>query len=224
MPGNNNRKPFLERMMNAFFQGLLILIPLYLTVYVVYLLIRTVYRFLSFAQRLVPLFPESWQAFRYTDPILTVVTFVVVFLLIVLIGVLAKTLFGKGFLRTIEGVIKGLPGINSLYLSLKQLVRTIFPKNKEQSFMGVVLVRYPHPGSWSIAFQTGEAPESISPDKRKDFIAVFMPSTPNPTTGFVMIVPKSDVKYLKISIEDAFKIIMSGGLVMENKTEDEDEI
>ncbi len=219
-PDSDKKKPFGTRLLNSFLQGLLLLLPIYLTFYIVYIIFRMVYRFLAVSRRLIPLFPDAWQHFRYIDLILTVIAFIVILLLITLIGALAKTLFGKGTMKLIERIIKKLPGINTLYKSLKQLINTVFPKNQGQSFTGVVYVRYPHRDSWSIAFLTSEVPEALRPDRRKDYIAVFMPSTPNPTTGFVMIVPRKDVIVIDIPIEEAFKIIMSGGLIMEDKPDE----
>lgn len=219
-PGIKKPRP---QIIKSFLQGLLVLLPIYLTFWLVFIIIRWVYRFLSIFRKIVPFLPDSIENFKYTDEIFTLIIFVFIFFLIVFIGVMAKTIFGKAIMRFIEKIIKSLPGVNSLYKSIKQLLKTVFPRDNAQSFLGVVLVRFPHKDSWSVAFLTGNVPDNLKPAKNGDYLAVFMPSTPNPTTGFVMIVPKKDVKNMDISVEDAFKVIMSGGLIMEEKKDEDDD-
>jgi uncharacterized membrane protein len=120
-------------------------------------------------------------------------------------------------MKFVEKIIKSLPGINSLYKSIKQLVTTVFPRtiaNRSGRRSGTFSTQ----GFLVSGVPYGSVPDNLKPETGGDYLAVFMPSTPNPTTGFVMIVPKKDVKPMDISVEDAFKVIMSGGLIMEEKT------
>ncbi len=204
-----NKKPAPRKAGNLFLEGLVVLMPLSLSVYVVYLLVNWTRNFLSFTLRFLP---QSYQHVAWLQIVVEIAAVIVIVLFIILIGWFTKTVIGKFFGRTLESIIQKLPFISSLYKALKQLFKT-FVSYKGTEFSRAVLIQYPHPGIWSIAFLTSEATGEIKPDKRKEYYTVFMPSTPNPTTGFVMIIPKKDVKLLDISIEEAVKIVMSGGLI-----------
>lgn len=195
---------------NYFVEGLLVLLPLSLTAYLIYFLIKQAARLLSFATKFLP---ADWQNIGYINVLIDIGAIIAIFLLILLIGLLAKTFIGKGIGKIIGWIINRVPGINFLYKSLRQLFKTFFSFQEADRFSRSILIQYPHKGIWSIAFLTGEAPKTISPDKKKEYYTVFMPSTPNPTTGFMMIIPKKDVILLDIPIEEAIKILMSGGLI-----------
>lgn len=194
---------------NLLLEGLVVLMPLSLSAYVVYLLINWTRNLLGIVLQVLP---AAYQEISWVKILVEVSAVLVIVLLIMLMGWLTQTVIGRFLGRTIESLIQRLPGINSLYKALKQLFKT-FVSYKGNEFSRAVLIQYPHPGMWSLAFLTSEAAAAIKPDKRREYYTVFMPSTPNPTTGFVMIVPKKDAVLLDISIEEAIRIIMSGGLI-----------
>jgi uncharacterized membrane protein len=203
-------KPKKTGVKRYFFEGLIVLLPITLTVYLIYLMIKATYRMLSFV---IDFLPDVLKNIPYINAVTIVAAILIIFLLIVLIGLFTKTFLGRGIGKLIDTIIQKLPGVNFLYKSLKQLFQVFFSFQEQDRFSRSVLIQYPHPGIWSIAFLTGDASKSFSPDKEKKYYTVFMPSTPNPTTGFMMVVPKEDVILLDVPIEEAIKVLMSGGLL-----------
>jgi len=139
---------------------------------------------------------------------------VIVFLVFtVLIGWTAKGLIGRSFLRWGEGLVDRMPVIRSIYNALKQITETVFAQSGS-SFDRAVLIQYPRPGLWALAFVSTEAKGELKaklPGER--ILSVFLPTTPNPTSGFLLYVAEKDVIYLDMSVEDAAKLVISAGLV-----------
>lgn len=140
---------------------------------------------------------------------------VIVFLIFtIFVGWLAKGLIGRSFLRWAEGLVDKTPVVRSIYNGAKQLAETVFTQS-DTSFETACLVQYPREGIWAIAFISthakGEIRTGIPVDEEK--VAVFLPTTPNPTSGFLLFLPKSDVIPLDMKVEDAAKLIISAGLV-----------
>lgn len=211
------KKP--NRLLKSFFEGLLVLLPLSLTIYIFYIIFRFIYRTLSFIPDFIVEQIPSIQTWGLAGEIIfTIVALILALFVIVLFGAIGKTFIGRAFGRFIERIINNLPGIKGVYNAFKKLLGFIFGDH-EQNYSAVVLIQYPHPGVWSIAFVTSETSPELKPDDNEDYYTVFMPSTPNPTTGFVMIIPKKDVILTDISIDTAFKTLISGGIL---KEEDED--
>ena len=134
--------------------------------------------------------------------------FAVPLLLILLIGLMARNFAGRWLLDLGDRIVQSIPLAGSVYKTLQQLLQTVFQDSKSR-FRRVVLVEYPRRGLWAIAFVTGVT-MSDTPNK---MISVFIPTTPNPTSGWYSIVSEEDVLNLSISIEDAFKVLLSGGIV-----------
>ena len=140
---------------------------------------------------------------------------VVVFLVFtILVGWMAKGIIGRSLLAYAEGLVDRMPVVRSIYNGLKQIAETVFSQ-AETSFDKACLVQYPRPGIWAIAFISTKAKGEI--DRRipveGDLMSVFLPTTPNPTSGFLLFVPKTDVIELEMSVEDAAKLVISAGLV-----------
>lgn len=142
---------------------------------------------------------------------------VVVFLIFTfVIGWLAKGYLGRSLLRFGEGMVGQMPVVRSIYNAVKQIAETVLSKS-ESSFEKACLVEYPRTGIWAIAFISTEAKGEIKSQVNvDDLIAVFLPTTPNPTSGFLLFVPRSQVKILDLSVEDAAKLVISAGLVYPN--------
>ncbi|MDE9448953.1 DUF502 domain-containing protein [Aliiroseovarius sp. Z3] len=144
---------------------------------------------------------------------------VVVFLLFtVFVGWIAKGLIGRSFLAWGESLVDRMPVVRSLYNGIKQIAETIFSQSTETKFDKACLVEYPRKGIWAIAFISTKAKGEI--DTRipvdEDIISVFLPTTPNPTSGFLLFVPRHSVIELKMTVEDAAKLVISAGLVYPN--------
>lgn len=131
---------------------------------------------------------------------------------ILIVGVFTRLYLGKKIISVGDALVEKIPFGRSIYSTLKQILQTAFTPGGEK-FKGVCLIEYPRSGSFTIAFITGEASELVSPDKSKKYLKIFVPTTPNPTSGFLLIVPEEAIKILDMSIEDASKLIISGGLI-----------
>ncbi|NET70057.1 MAG: DUF502 domain-containing protein [Sphaerospermopsis sp. SIO1G2] len=131
---------------------------------------------------------------------------------ILVIGLMARNIVGKWLLDFGERLLQAIPLAGQVYKTLKQLLETIL-KDSNGKFRRVVLLEYPRREMWSIAFVTGAINSQIQEQMEQPMLSVFIPTTPNPTTGWYAIVPEDDVINLSISIEEAFKIVVSGGIV-----------
>jgi uncharacterized membrane protein len=132
---------------------------------------------------------------------------------ILLCGVIARHLFGFELLRLSERLLLRVPFARSIYGAVKQLFEALFVSPVGGGFRRVVLVEYPRKGVWAIAFTTGPASDAIQGFTPDNLVNVFVPTTPNPTSGFYLLVPEQDIVALDITVEQAFKLVMSAGLV-----------
>lgn len=156
--------------------------------------------------------PELWQA-----PVLAIknIPFLGVILVVSLLfftGLMAANLFGQWFLRMMDSLFSRIPIVKSIYGSVKQVSDTLFSSNG-QAFRQALLVQYPRAGSWTVAFQTGTPSGDVAAKLPADCISVYVPTTPNPTSGFFLIMKKDDVMPLDMSVDEALKYIISMGVV-----------
>ena len=187
-----------------FFTGLLIWVPLGITVWVLKLLIGTMDQsllLLPYALR-----PESWLG-MYLPGMGTVLTIGV----ILFTGMLTTNIVGQRLIRFWEGVLARIPVVKSIYYSVKQVSDTLFSGSGD-AFRKVLLVRYPHPEAWSLAFQTN-LPRDVGSRLDGEYVGVFIPTTPSPVNGFYFFVKKSETIEIGISVDDALKYIISMGVV-----------
>lgn len=188
-----------------FITGLLIWVPLGITVWVLNLLIGTMDQSLLLLPHV--LRPESWLGASL--PGLGVVLTLGV---ILLTGVLTANIVGQRLIRFWEGLLARIPVVKSIYYSVKQVSDTLFSGNGD-AFRKVLLVRYPHPQAWSLAFQTAPPGRDIGAKLDGEYVGVFIPTTPSPVNGFYFFVKKSETIELNISVDDALKCIISMGVV-----------
>jgi uncharacterized membrane protein len=134
-------------------------------------------------------------------------------LVILLFGVIARHFFGWELVRLWERLLGRVPVARSIYGAVKQLVEAIFSSNSPQRFNRVVLIEYPRKGLYALAFTTGPARGIVQDVTPEEMVNCFVPTTPNPTSGFYLLVPESELTPLDLSVEDAFKLVMSAGLV-----------
>jgi len=199
-----------------FLAGVLVLLPVYLTglilvklfLFIDGFLNRWVTRALVAALNL----PISEDKVFYGLGILTLVVVILV------AGSITRNFLGKRLLAAFNSQIDQIPVIKSIYKTLRQIVEALLSSNRE-AFQRAVLIEYPRKGLYSVAFQTQPSGGSLQEQVGEDSITVFLPSTPNPTTGFVLIVPKSQVFEVNLSVEDAMKLIISGGVIAGEKKE-----
>jgi uncharacterized membrane protein len=192
-------------MRKYFITGLLILVPLAITLWVLNLIIGTMDQSLL-------LLPERWQpknVFGFNIPGLgTILTLVVIFFT----GLLTRNFIGKQVVSLWEMVLNRIPVVSSIYSSVKQVSDTLF-SSSGNAFRKAVLVQYPREGSWTIAFLTGVPGGDVKNHLMGDYISVYVPTTPNPTSGFFLMMPRADAIELDMSVDEALKYIVSMGVV-----------
>ncbi len=199
------------RLKNIFLAGLAVTIPVGVTIYILIFLIDLMDGLLRFIPA--PYHPDSFLGFRV--PGLGVIATV---LLIFASGLLATSYAGEKLFRLAETLVDRIPLVRGIYQAIKQIVQTMVSK-EGQSFKKVVLMEFPRQGLYTVAFVTGIPSGEIRDKFGAPCINVFIPTTPNPTSGFYLIVPEASVTPLEISVEEAFKLIISGGILApaENK-------
>jgi uncharacterized membrane protein len=201
---------FKQDLKNDLIAGLLVVIPLATTIWLTITIASWVIDFLTSI-------PKQLNPYNNLHPILVnllnlVVGLTVPLLFILLIGLMARNIAGRWLLDFGEQVLQAIPLAGSVYKTLKQLLETIL-KDSKGKFRRVILVEYPRRGIWAIAFVTGTMSSDIQSQMTRQMLSVFIPTTPNPTTGWYAIVPEDEVLDLSMSIEDAFKVVISGGIV-----------
>jgi uncharacterized membrane protein len=195
---------------NDLIAGLLVVIPLATTIWLTINIARWVINFLT-------QIPKQINPFDELNPFLTSllnisVGLAVPLLAILLIGLMARNIVGRWFLDLGEKTLQAIPFAGSIYKTLKQILETLLGDSKTK-FRRVVMVEYPRRGVWSIGFVTGIVSSQIQTHLSETMVSVFIPTTPNPTSGWYAVVPESDLITLSMSIEDAFKVLISGGIV-----------
>ncbi len=147
-------------------------------------------------------------------PALPVLGMLFSFVVIILLGIVARHVFGSELLRAWERLLSRIPVARTLYSGVKQLFEAIFSSTSKASrFRRVVMVEYPRKGVYALAFTTGPAQGAVQDATERHMINCFLPTTPNPTSGFYLLVPEEEVVDVDLSVEDAFKLVMSAGLV-----------
>ena len=201
---------------NDLIAGLLVVIPLATTIW----LVTTISRFFL---ALLTSIPKQFNPFITLNPLFQDLInlglgLTVPLLGILLIGLMARNIVGRWLLEFGEGTLSRIPLAGSIYKTLKQLLETLLRDNS-QRFRRVVLVEYPREGLFSIGFVTGLVGPSLQGELDQPLLSIFIPTAPNPTTGWYTLVPESEVKDLNISVEDAFRTIISAGIVNPDERE-----
>jgi uncharacterized membrane protein len=192
--------------------GLLVWIPLGVTIIVVKMLIGLLDR----SMLLVPQQYRPEQLFGVSIPGLGVIVAVVV---VLFTGVIVANLFGRKLVALWESLLSRIPLVSSVYSAVKQIAETMF-SSSGQSFRKVLLVEYPRKGMWTLAFQTGTEVGEAQCKTGRNVINIYVPTTPNPTSGFFIMVPKEDVIELEMSVDEGLRMIISMGSVVPNPAED----
>jgi|TARA_B100001079_G_scaffold96707_1_gene83099 uncharacterized membrane protein len=188
-----------KRLRNYFITGIIVLVPLGFTLYLTIFLI-------SISSKLIPeeINPNSYLPFSI--PGLEIILSII---FITLIGFISLSLIGRRILRLINDLLKKIPFLRTIYSAIGQMTETF--ANKKGKKKNVVLVQYPSKGSWAVGFATKDNKGEISKKTNDTLVNVFIPTTPNPTSGFLLMFPKKEVIYLDMSFEEASKFIVSAG-------------
>ncbi len=201
---------------NDLIAGLLVVIPLATTIWLATTVSRFVLAFLTSI-------PKQFNPFNTLNPLLQElinlgVGLLVPLLGILLIGLMARNIVGRWLLEFGEGTLLRIPLAGSVYKTLKQLLETFLQGNASR-FRRVVLVEYPREGLYAVGFVTGVLGTALQADFKEPMLSVFIPTAPNPTTGWYTVVPERAVKDLDLSVEDAFRTIISAGIVSPDERE-----
>ena len=189
----------LGRLRNYFIAGIVVLVPIGITLYLTRF-------FISISSKLIPneLNPNSYLPFAIPGlEILLAIIFITI------IGSLSLSFIGKKILKIFNDILKRIPILRTIYSAIGQMTETLAPKKGSKK--SVVLVEYPRKGSWAVGFATRENEGEISKKTNTNLINVFVPTTPNPTSGFLLMFPKDEVIYLDMTFEEASKFIVSAG-------------
>lgn len=192
-------------MKKYFVTGLLVWVPLGITLWVLHFLVSTMDQTLR-------LLPEEFQTERWLGIYVPGMGVVMTVVVVLVTGLVVTNFLGQRVLLFWEGVLSRIPVVKSIYNSVKQVSDTLFTSGGH-AFRKALLIQYPRAGSWTIAFLTGEPGSDIIDHLHGEYWSVYVPTTPNPTSGFFLIVPKADVIELDMSVDAALKYIISMGVV-----------
>ena len=216
------RRGFFAALRSSFLTGLIVIAPIGITIWLIWTLVGWIDSWV------LPLIPNAYNPAllirQYTGIEVDirgigVVTFLV---FTMIVGWIAKGLIGRSLIRSTEALVLSIPIIRTLYSGLKQIVETVLQQGK-QNFDKACLLEYPRKGIWAIAFISTTAKGEIARRHGEEMVSVFMPTTPNPTSGFLLFLPRKDVIVLDMAVEDAAKLIISAGLVYPNDGETMDD-
>ena len=190
----------LAKLRNYFITGIVVLVPIGITLYLTKF-------FVSISSKLIPYHLNPNNHLPFAIPGLEIILSVI---FITFVGGLSLSFIGKKILQLFNDLLKKIPILRTIYSAIGQMIETFAPK-RGSSKKSVVLIEYPRKGSWAVGFATKENKGEISKKTNTDLINVFVPTTPNPTSGFLLMFPKNDVVYLDMTFEEASKFIVSAG-------------
>jgi uncharacterized membrane protein len=196
---NKKKKSIALKLRNYFFTGVIVLIPIGFTLYLSKFLI-------NISTQLVPsgLNPNTYLTYAIPG-----IEIVLTIIFITIVGGLSLSFLGKKFLQIIDDLFKKIPILRTIYSAVGQMTDSF--RNQEGNKKSVVLVEYPRKGAWAVGFATKENTGEIKSKTNKNLVNVFVPTTPNPTSGFLLMIPKEDLIFLDMSFEEASKFIVSAG-------------
>ncbi len=197
---------FGQRMRAYFLAGILVIAPISITFYLAWLFIGFV------DSKVTPLIPAQYNPETYVPFALPGLGLVILILFLTLVGALTAGFMGRMWTRYSEQMLARMPVIRTIYSALKQILETVFADHSA-AFREAVLVEYPRRGIWAIAFITGRTRGEVQNMTEEECINIFLPTTPNPTSGFLLFVPKKDLIPLSMTVEEAIKMVISGGII-----------
>jgi len=199
------RKHFIRR---YFITGLLIWVPLVITLWVLDLLVGTMDQTLL-------LLPSRWRTESWIGVHIPGLGVVLTLVIVFVTGVLAANIIGQRLVRFWEGALARIPVVNSIYNGVKQVSDTLFAPGG-QAFRKALLVQWPSPGTWTIAFLTGTPGGDVMKHLKGDYLSIYVPTTPNPTGGYFVMLPRDSVIELDMTVDEALKYIISMGVAVPN--------
>lgn len=195
-----------QRLRAYLFAGILVTAPIFITFYLAWLFVTFV------DSKINPLIPAKYNPETYLPFAVPGLGLIVLIVALMLVGALTAGFFGRLWMRISERVLNQMPVIRNVYSAVKQILETVLAQ-QSNAFREAVLIEYPRRGIWAIGFLTGKTKGEVQNLTEEECINVFLPTTPNPTSGFLLFVPKKDLVPLSMSVEDAIKMVISGGIV-----------
>ncbi|MDG2473863.1 MAG: DUF502 domain-containing protein [Paracoccaceae bacterium] len=217
---SDNKNTFFQKTRNNFLTGLVLVVPVTLTGYLVWGALN------FFDEKVIPLIPFIYNPETYLNQSIPGLGIFLFFIFTTIIGAITKGFFGRQIVKIGELLVAKTPIVRTIYNAVKQILETVLKKSND-SFQNACLIEYPRQGIWAVAFIStntrGEIRQKIN---EKELVSVFLPTTPNPTSGFLLFVPKKDIVLLDMTVEEAAKTVISAGLVVPedlSRTIDKDE-
>ncbi len=202
-------KILVKQLRSYFFTGMLITAPVVITFWVVVSLVNV------FDNLVTPLIPSKFNPNNYLPLDIPGIGLIGLIVFLVFIGFITANFFGRWIFGRTELILQNIPLIKFFYKTIKQILETVL-NNQSQAFKKAVIFEYPRKDVWVIGFTTGEVAPKISKKIKKKLINVFVPTTPNPTSGFLLLVPENQLTYLDLKVEDAIKTVVSAGIIPAN--------
>jgi uncharacterized membrane protein len=201
-----NKTGLMGHMRGYLITGILVTAPISITVYVTYV-------FLTFIDaRVAGILPDAWYNALYGRTVFPGVGLIIALAFFIVIGWFARNFMGRLIIGVSEYVVDRMPVVNKLYSTIKQIFETVMASQSD-AFREVVMMEYPRKGVWSIGFVTGKSEGEVQEKTKEETINVFVPTTPNPTSGYLLFVPKKQLVYLDMSVEEGIKLVVSAGIV-----------
>jgi len=194
------------RFRNYFITGIIVVAPITLTIYLISLVVSLI------DEKIVPLIPSHYNPETYLPFAIPGIGVLIMVVVLTLIGWLTTGLVGRTIVRVGENLLDRMPVVRTIYSALKQIFETVFTQNS-RAFRDVVLISYPRQGCWAIGFATGTTKGEVQDAIQDEVVNVFLPTTPNPTSGYLLFLPKKDVIFLDMTVEQGIKLVISGGVV-----------
>ncbi len=208
--GGRKRFGVIAKLRSYFLAGLLAVAPIGFTIWLCWVLLKFV------DSKVTPFIPEAYNPNTYLNPYLPFgipgVGLIVLVVGLIIVGALTRIFLGRWVVRTSEKILNRMPFVRSIYSATKQIAETVF-KRQSEAFRQVVLFEYPRRGSWAIGFVTGTTRGEVQELTDDDVVNVFLPTTPNPTSGYLLFLPRRELVPLSMTVEEGIKMIISGGIV-----------
>lgn len=195
-----------RRVRAYFFAGVLVTAPIVITFYIAWLVIDWI------DGKVTPLIPPAYNPETYLPFSVPGLGLVIVFVLLTLIGAMAAGAVGRIWVSATERILARMPVIRSVYGATKQIFETVL-RQQSNAFRQVVLIEYPRRGSWALGFITGRTMGEVQELTQDEVVNVFLPTTPNPTSGYLLFVPRRELVILSMTVEEGIKMVVSGGIV-----------
>lgn len=206
------RPGIFTRLRNYFLTGVIVTAPIALTIYLTWQFIDWVDR------QAIPLLPAKYNPENYLPFSLPGLGLVIMLVILTFVGFLTANIFGRTLLKTGERLVNRMPVVRTIYGALKQVLETVLSQSSN-SFRQAVLVEYPRRGIWTMAFVTGDTEGEVASRLEDDMVNIYVPTTPNPTSGFLLMVPRRDLIFLDLPVEDAAKYVISIGVIAPEEDE-----